>query len=892
MLATSLGATSTPAADYLVSDETSLRDTIAAIIAGTDPNPVIILQNDIVISPTAFPPLDRPMTIDTNGHSLSGIDTVAGPTPGATITFDPMAADASLTIDGEVRGGNAAPNGGNVLGGTGLNTSGATVTVTAGSTLAGGQGGGSLTGGVAGDGATGLVLTNGTLLNNGLIVGGDGGVSVGAVSNSNHGVGGNGAILTGGNDHVNNGIIRGGAATGFDHGQPGLRLTDGTLTNNGTIAGGGSAADPGLNGDAVYLTNGTIINNSTGLIHGADAADPAGGGGNGITVFGADASTVINYGTIRGGSSATYPDGEVAILGGVGGTGDLTIINAGTISGSGLSDFAIRFNNMRGILELRAGSVINGNVVANAGIADDILRLGGADDESFDVSDIGPAAKYRNFNIFEKTGASTWIITGQGTNEAAPWDIYEGTLLMSAGSDLGDGAVDIFGGTLAGVGIVGATTNHGGAIAPGINGIGTLTIDGDYTSNGGMLMIEAVLGNDASAADLLLINGSSLLGLAPTLVSVTNLGGLGNTTVDGIKIVDVAGATSDAGTFSLVGPAIGGAYVYDLFQNDIATGTDGDWYLRNTEILAPTTPTFETYPVALLGMIGLPTLRQRVGDRADAAEGIWTRIEGAAGHYEASDSSTGASYDSSLFLAQIGLEGVLLDGTDGSLTVGLTAQYGRHYAEVFSAYGDGSNFTESLGLGGTLTWRGTDGTYVDAQAQIASFSSDLDAIGYALIEDNAGTGLAVSLEVGRKLVLDDVWAVTPQAQLRYASVDFDDFTDAFGSEISLDRGDSLVGRIGVAVDYQTDWQDDEGRAASSKLYGIANLTYEFLDGTTVVVSGTDLDYSGQKFAGELGLGGTLEWADGTQSVHGELLGSSSFEGSYAVKGTIGFAGRF
>lgn len=57
------------------------------------------------------------------------------------------------------------------------------------------------------------------------------------------------------------------------------------------------------------------------------------------------------------------------------------------------------------------------------------------------------------------------------------------------------------------------------------------------------------------------------------------------------------------------------------------------------------------------------------------------------------------------------------------------------------------------------------------------------------------------------------------------------------------------------MDYRTDWEDEQGRDGSTSLYGLAGLTYEFLDGATVMVSGTGLHYAGQKFGGEPGLGG-------------------------------------
>lgn len=562
------------------------------------------------------------------------------------------------------------------------------------------------------------------------------------------------------------------------------------------------------------------------------------------------------------------------------GAGGLTI-NSGTATLTGANTYG-------GLTHVWSGATLQlGDGGTSGSVAGDIATDGTlAFNRSDDVVYAGLISGAGRIDLI---GSGMTTLTGNNVFFHGFTTVYGGTLAVNG---LLDGLMDVRGGRLQGTGTVGWTHNYaGGTIAPG-NSIGVLTVDGDYTSDGGVLEIEAMLGDDTSPADLLLITGNALLGLAPTLVTVINVGGLGaETTGDGIKIVEVQGGVSDAGAFVLNGPAIGGAYSYKLFQNDLATGLDGDWYLR-ADKLAPTTPTFENYPVALLGMIDLPTLRQRVGGRTEAADGIWTRIEGAAGHYEASESSTGASYDSSLFLAQIRLERPIFADAGGSLVAGLTAQYSTNTADVTSSFGDGRNATESLGVGASLTWRGTEGTYADLQAQFASFSTDLDAIGYSLVEDNAGAGFAISLEVGHEVTLDESWSITPQGQLSYASVSFDSFIDAFGSEISLESGDSLVGRLGLAVDYRSDWQDGDGRKASSALYGIGNLTYEFLNGAAVVASGTGLNYAGQKFGAELGLGGTIEWADGAQSLHGELLGSSSLEGSYAVKGTLGFSGKF
>lgn len=159
-------------------------------------------------------------------------------------------------------------------------------------------------------------------------------------------------------------------------------------------------------------------------------------------------------------------------------------------------------------------------------------------------------------------------------------------------------------------------------------------------------------------------------------------------------------------------------------------------------------------------------------------------------------------------------------------------QYARDDADIESDLGNGDNATDSYSIAATLTWYGGDGLYVDTQAAFAFLSSDLSADETGdLVKNNDGEGYAFNIEAGRKVPFGGNWSLTPQAQLAFTSVDFDDFTDQFGADVSLASGDSLKGRIGVTLDY------DEGTGASH-VYGIANLTYEFLDGTAVDVAGT------------------------------------------------------
>lgn len=130
--------------------------------------------------------------------------------------------------------------------------------------------------------------------------------------------------------------------------------------------------------------------------------------------FSASGATFTNSGTITGGNGGV---GGISGAGngsnGAGGAGivgaGLTTINSGTITGGLSGDGVTRANPITftggpNILELRAGSSITGNVVAFS--AADTLRLGGTTNASFDVSQIGASAQYRNFGVFQKAGAA------------------------------------------------------------------------------------------------------------------------------------------------------------------------------------------------------------------------------------------------------------------------------------------------------------------------------------------------------------------------------------------------------------------------------------------------------------------------------------------------------
>ncbi|WP_051987682.1 autotransporter outer membrane beta-barrel domain-containing protein [Bosea sp. UNC402CLCol] len=649
-----------------------------------------------------------------------------------------------------------------------------------------------------------------------------------------------------------------------------------------------------------------------------------------VTVTGAGSKWVMSpfnltIGNFGAGSLTVENGGLVRAEGGV-----LLGVNAG-VSGTLLVQ---GLASNRGVLE--TGGIRGGSGIASVTFDGGLLRATRSNSTFFnnfdartiaiganglvidtDGHDIGISPTFTGAGALIKDGAGKLELTGNsGATYTGAGSVLAGTLAVNG--VLG-GTMEVIGGRLQGIGTVGSTINQpGGRIAPG-NSIGTLTINGNYVGNGGRLEIETVLGGDASPSDRLVITGSTA---GSTLVTVLNQGGAGAQTIEGIKVVDVGGASN--GVFTLQGnyvfqgqPAVvAGAYAYTLQKNGISTPNDGDWYLRSAYMTPPPTspstgptvispiyqpgaPVYEAYGQVLQSLNELQTLRQRVGERFDgrpddtanaAGRAIWARIDAAHSRVTPGFSTTGTSYTIDSWRLQAGADGQVYAGDAGTLVGGATLHHGEALADISSVFGRGKIKASGTGFGGALTWYGASGFYADAQTKLNWFDSDLSSTtaGRQLAKGKGGFGYALGLEIGQRIALSGAWSLTPQAQLTYSHVDADSFVDPFGARVALGDGDSLRGRLGISADYRQSWRDSAGRQVNASLYGIANLHYEFLDGTTVTVAGTPLTSRGQRLWGGLGLGAKYE--TGRYALYGEVEAQTSlahFADSHSITGRAG-----
>jgi autotransporter-associated beta strand protein len=458
-----------------------------------------------------------------------------------------------------------------------------------------GGGGGGGGGGTAGNGATGTITSN--------VTGGYGGTGgtgepcdCNAGGGGGGGAGGYGAVIT---QSVNNTFIvqggngGGGGAGGFS-----------------TTSYGGNAGNGGSGGIGVQVVGtGFTLTNSGSIIGGIGG--PGGAGGTGPYSAGAN------------GAGGT---GGVGVIG-----AGLAIINSGTIEGGlsngGLGPYvnAITFTGGVNSLTLLAGSRIVGNVSAHSAL--DTFALGGSVNSSFNTSLLGPSAQYQGFGVFEKTGTSTWTLTGT-PGQDTPWNIIGGTLKAGSAFNVfgsnsainvgSDGTLDLGGtsqqiGSLAGGGVVtssgaggvglylGANTpttfsgviqNGSGTIALFYDGGSTFTLTGHNTYSGitniqdGTLALAGT-GSIASSSVVGLYQQGNIFDISQTTngASIVTLNGVTGSAVNlGSKTLTI---TNGSGTYSGViedGGISGGAGGSLAFSGGNLTLSGNNTYTGSTTV--------------------------------------------------------------------------------------------------------------------------------------------------------------------------------------------------------------------------------------------------------------------------------------------------------------------
>nr|WP_089679369.1 autotransporter outer membrane beta-barrel domain-containing protein [Escherichia coli] len=426
-----------------------------------------------------------------------------------------------------------------------------------------------------------------------------------------------------------------------------------------------------INGGSLTLTEGGV---SAGTLTGSGALNVSGGV---LDITGASSTFT---------ASTTIAKDAVVRMNDVSGLGTGNISNAGTLSLTHASGSL--GNNLSGtgtVSLLSSDTQLSGNNSGYSGlfIVDESSQLTVSATENLG------AASVNNSGTLVLNSATDWQLTndvsGSGTvrktgsgsltvgNNAA-WtgqtDIDAGTLILgNAGAPvmLASSQVNITeNGTLSGYGgVAGNVTNSGTldlrADAPG----NVLTVGGNYTGNNGTLLMNTVLGDDSSVTDKLVIKGDAS---GQTRVAVTNAGGTGAQTLNGIELIHVDG-NADSAEFVQAGRIAAGAYDYRLGRGQ--GSNSGNWYLTSGK----NTPDPDSKPESEPVQGGYDNdLRPEAGsytaNMAAANTMFVTRLHDRLGPVQYTDVMTGETKNTSMWMRHEGGHNRWRDGTGQLKTQG------------------------------------------------------------------------------------------------------------------------------------------------------------------------------------------------------------------------------
>lgn len=688
-----------------------------------------------------------------------------------------------------------------------------------------------------------------------------------------------------GGTRINGGVLAVGADNALGNGAGALSFNGGTLRLNASFDVSASRAVT-LDAQGGTLDTQGFTSKIAQAMTGAGAFTKAGAGT--LVLTGANGyagGTTIAAGTLQVGDGGTAGSIQghvlnngtlaidradaVALNGVISGTGSLSQLGAGTTTLSAANSYSGGTALKNGVI-----AVANGNALGSGALRMDdgttlrfssggltlanAIELTGSNDP---VVDTGAFDATLNGGIsgaadLSKMGTGTLMLAAANNTYSGATTVAEGTLravvanAFSAASahTVATGAtLDLSGNSQT----IAALTNNGTVSMLGSAPGTTLTVNGPYVGNGGLLRMGTALGGSGSISDRLVLSGASAIASGTTLVQISNLGGLGaSTTGDGIEIVSASnGATTTAqstrNAFTLAGGHVdAGAFEYRLYAAD-AAGTGENWYLRTTRLVtaptpaapdAPATPLDdpslgEAAPIASqpglvevtayraevplvaalpmqlrqsnIAMLG--NLHQRVGDvdlgpptdvPGFGQRRAWARVISTdidvkqTGTVSPSTNGrlTGVQAGTDLYANGAWRAGLYAAQLDGSLDV-------RGFASGIADQAVGSNDVRNQYLGGYATYENATGFYADTVLQGGRHRYTVQPLQGAYASGKASSWLA-SVELGQAFAVSPHWKIEPQAQLVYQDLGMDDLALG-GAVVKQSAPGSWLARLGV-----------------------------------------------------------------------------------------------
>ncbi len=602
------------------------------------------------------------------------------------------------------------------------------------------------------------------------------------------------------------------------------------------------------------------------------------------------------------------------------GTGTLTLSGANTYTGgTALRQGRLNLGHNQalgtGTLAMDDDTILgfsaDGLTIANA------IRLTGQNDPVIDTGAFSAAlaGAITGGGFITKQGTGTLTLSGANTYTGAT-NVAQGTLKAGAAAAFSassahrvaaGAALDLAGFSQT----IASLTNSGTVSLAGAAPGTTLTVDGAYVGNNGVLRLGTALNNGAGPSDRLVLDGAAAIASGRTTVQVANLGGLGaRTSGNGIEIVSSRnGATTTAQTtkdaFALAGGHVdAGAYEYRLYAAD-ANGAGENWYLRTDAAPASPAPAARAVPAyraeaslyaALpsqlrqgnLAMLG--SMHQRIGDD-DAKAGAGSPARRAWGRVLSTDIDvrqdgtvsptskgrlTGFQAGTDLLATPNWRGGLYVGQLDGDAIV-------SGFASGLNNLRTGRNDLRSQYVSVYGTYTADGGFYADAVMQSGRHRYTVEPMPGAGV-GGKGHSLLGSIEVGQAFAIGGSgWSVEPQLQLIHHHMDLGN--SVIAGAIAQPQADSgWIARAGVRVKGRVDTAvgalQPYGRFNVYKTSGGTDIA-RFLNGATT----TDIAAPAGGTSTELAGGFTLALG-ATTSLYGEIGKLWASGGNAKVKSSI------
>lgn len=545
----------------------------------------------------------------------------------------------------------------------------------------------------------------------------------------------------------------------------GSSVVNGDILNDGSMSGYIAG---------IYITdsviNGSIINN--GLIQSLDY---------GLYNSGSILGSIDNYGTITGSNYSLYNSGTV----------DSAINNYGVLNGNVYLG-AATLNLLASATATTTEPEVHGDITGDIS-GDSVINIGSTTDSTTFTTDGN--ADVGGINV--ASGSTLALSNGNNWNASADFT-NNGTITLADTTTTSDVSVG-----------AGSTFTNSGTIDLSSNALAgdTLTINGNYVGNNGNLLLDTVLGDDASLTDKLVITGDAS---GTTYVTVTNLGSSGSQTVEGLEVVEVDG-TSTSNAFVQNGRIVAGAYEYSLVKGN-ASGSDTEsWYLSSlnssgTQTLRAEAGSYLANLAAANTMFDMSLHDRFPIDKTNshADQAVW--IKGTTDRTKFKDTTGQISTETDKSTVQIGVDLAQWDnGQDHHFAAGLMTGYGKATSDSRSSVtGYKSTGTvDGYNVGAYATWYGSNAQgsdfYLDGWALWNDFNAQVN--GQSVAEEKYNlSGMSTSLETGYAIKLGQSatssYFIQPEAQLIWSDVDADHHTETNGTQVT-GNSNNLQSRLGL-----------------------------------------------------------------------------------------------